>query len=126
MRIDVTEVLKEFDGSELEVSAGSAQAVELCAECTVAWREMMRPLTLRLVCTRALSAMTQKSAALPAEEKFRRGQLAHRIYNEDTPSLDAGEITMVKNAIGENDGPLVLMQAWLLLDPPDEPAKKTG
>jgi len=123
MRIDVTKTLTEFDGTEINTPVGGVKSITLCADCSKRLRDNMQPLTLRLVCTRALTVITQKSANLPPEEKFKRGELARKIYSEDNPSLSSGEIETVKKAIGNNpdDSSLIVLQAFELLDPKDEP-----
>ena len=121
MRINVTKVMTELGGAVIDVPTGSVAGVDMCKKCAEAWSKSVQPLTLRLVCTRALTSM-QNSQGLTGEQKFERAELARRIYNEETPSLSAPEVTMIKDVIGSYDGPLIVLQAFELLDPPDDEA----
>lgn len=76
-------------------------------------------LTLGRVVFRALSIRAQDEASLPGEDQVRRGALALRLYKAkgDVP-LDADEISLIKKMIAKSGyGPVVVYQAWLVLDP---------
>jgi len=120
MKINVTNQLAELDGTGMEILSGLRNA-SLCGACSEVLRKAMQPLTLRLVCTRALTS-AEHNQGLSSEEKFKRGQMAHKIYNSDEPSLSADDVVRLKKAIGNYDGPLVVLQAFELLDPPDDEA----
>lgn len=119
MKIDVTQTLRQFSGETIYVKSGTLDEVGLCKECQEKVDAFFRPLTLRLACTRSLVAITEQSMKLTAQKKFERAQLASKIYDDDTVSLTVEEIAKVKECIGQAEGPLVLIRAWELLDPPD-------
>ena len=99
--IDVTQVICEFDGEPLAVGEEGKEQI----------------LTLRLVCTRSLTAILRQDEGVGGEEKLRRGMLAERIYVNDEVELKAEEISLVKELVGRLYGPLVVMRVWRMLDP---------
>ena len=116
-KIDVTQAILALDGKPLRTQM---EGVELCTECTKKLNDTREDFTLRMACTRSLTAMTQATQKLSGEEKFKRGQLAHRIHNEDEPHLSAEEITLLKAAIGEVEIVVVVLGTFPILDPPGD------
>lgn len=98
--IDVTQVVKDFDGEAINVGEDEDE----------------QALTLRLVCTRALTALF-RDENIPGEDKLKRAILAERIYMQDEVELKAEEISMVKFLVGKFYAPLVVMRAFRMLDP---------
>lgn len=73
--------------------------------------------TLKLLSVGALSAQFQDEQNLPPTDKFKRGDLALKIYNSTEPlSLKSEDVTMLKNVIGKAYGPMVVYKAYQLLD----------
>lgn len=115
MKIDVTQVMKKFDGADVEISKGASE-IQLCPECTMKMANAKESFTFRMLCTRALTNITQTTQKLPGEKKFERGQLAAKIYNNDEPDLTIDELKTLKDAIGETDGPLLVYQAFQIIE----------
>lgn len=109
MKIKVTQVLLELEGCEM------ATGGNLCPQCGQPLGER-KPFTLRLACTRALSAVYRDEQNVSGDEKFERGVLAMKIYNEDTVELKAEEIAMVKKLVAKMYGPIVILQVHNLLE----------
>lgn len=84
-------------------------------------REKMAPpdLTLGLAVYHALMFTPQSEQATPTggEEKQRRGDLAKRVRNakDDTPSAE--EIALMKKMLAALYGPVIISEAFPLLDP---------
>jgi len=114
-KIDVTQIINGLDDSPLMAQSAD---VELCDECKAKIEAAQSAFTLRMSCTRSLTTPTEKTRSLDGAAKFARGQLAHRIYNEDDPTLTAEEIVLLKECIGDVElNPIVVMRAYELLDP---------
>ena len=99
--INVTQEIRDFTGEII----------------TLGTKENERPLTLRLVCTQALTALRQQDQGLSGEEKFKRGILAEQIYMNDEVELKAEDISLLKKLIGETFNALVILRTWRILDP---------
>ncbi len=112
MKIDVTQPLYRLDGRELTTQTDN---VEFCNECIEKLQSARKSFTFRLVCTQALTAITQESQSLTGQQKFERGELARKIYNEKEPSLDPDDLKLLKDVIGKVQGPLVVFQAYEIL-----------
>jgi hypothetical protein len=73
--------------------------------------------TLRLLSVGALSATYQDEQNLSPTDKFKRGDLATKIYNSTEPvALKSEDVTMLKTVIGKAYGPLIVYKAYQLLD----------
>ena len=107
MKIDVTQNLKQLDGTPL------AQASARCPECGQATEA--RTFTLRLVAVDALM-MQRRGEELGGDEKVRRYALAMQIHSEDEPDLKVEDVALIKKLVGELYGPLVVGQVWAMLD----------
>lgn len=93
MKINFDQELKKLDGTSLENT------------------------TLRSVTLEALQALFQDEQGLSGEEKARRWALATRIYaNPENIDLKVEEIATIKKLIGKAYGPLVVGQAWEMLE----------
>lgn len=75
-------------------------------------------LTLGRAAMTALMTPQPDEAAQPVEEKFKKGQLAIRVYAQVPLDLTAEEVAMVRRYIGKTYGPLVVVRALPLLDQP--------
>jgi hypothetical protein len=75
------------------------------------------PITLRIICLRALAAVFSDEQNLGGDEKFKRGELALRIYRSTAPiSLTVEEKSLLKKLIGRAFGPMVVVDAWNVLE----------
>ena len=72
--------------------------------------------TLGKVAANALLALTDADKDMTGETKVKRYDLAMRIIKGDV-LLKAEEISDIKAAIGKHYAPLIVGQAWRMLDP---------
>ena len=73
--------------------------------------------TLKTACIGALT-MTNPNERISGEEKVRRAVLAETIYKaKNEIELDLDEMKSLKDLIGQHGSPLVVKQAWDILDP---------
>ena len=75
-------------------------------------------LTLGGICVSALMNAPSASSAKPltGEDKFRRCQLAQRLYKGGERELSVGEAALLKELIGTRFAPVVIGATWPLLD----------
>ena len=99
--INVTQKIKDFDDEVI----------------TLGTEKDERPLTLRLVCTQALTMLRQQDQGLSGEERFKRGLLAEQIYTNDEIELKAEDISLLKKLIGEMFNSIIVLRTWRMLDP---------
>ena len=99
MQIDVTQELKTLSGAPIPVD------------------ETREPFTLRAVCVNVLLGQAADERGITGEEKFKRYELARKIYNEDKPELSVEDLALLKKLIGAGYAPLVVGQAWQMIDP---------
>lgn len=100
MKIDFGKRFREMDGKEAEK-------------------------TLKDIVCPLLAGLIEQERALSAEERFKRGALAYRIYNaEGEVELKTDEITMIKKVVGMGCPPFLVWQAWNMLEGDD--ANKTA
>ena len=79
--------------------------------------EEIKDLTLKSVSVEALLATFSDEQSLLGEEKAKRYVLATRIYaNSEELDLTVEEIAKIKQLIGKGYGPLVVGQAWEILE----------
>ncbi len=71
------------------------------------------PATVRHVLVNALMQPKEKDLGM---EKMKKYELATRIFKNDSVELDANEVAMLKNLVGELFAPLVVGQVWNLLE----------
>jgi len=78
-----------------------------------------KPLTLRKACGDALTIPTQKEQDVDSKTKALRGWLAMKIYNHPDPAIDLSveDVALCKDLIGKRYNPLIVAQAWEVLDP---------
>jgi hypothetical protein len=76
--------------------------------------------TLAILCANALFATFPDERDLSGEEKFKRGMLALRIQGGGKLLLTAEEIAKVKKLVAKAFGPLIVVQAWQMLDPAEQ------
>lgn len=75
------------------------------------------PATLGDVAVAALTGVLAEDARDDGAAKFKRGELAHRIYKAKSIELTVEEVALIKERIGKVYGPAVVFAAWPLLDP---------
>ena len=79
--------------------------------------EEIKDLTLKTVSVESLLATFDDERSLLGEEKAKRYVLATRIYaNPEELDLTVEEISKIKQLIGKGYGPLVVGQAWEILE----------
>lgn len=109
MKIDVTQQIKELDGTPMVTSK------QMCPACgQIMGTE--EPMTVRLASTRALTAVHRDEVGLTGDDKLKRFKLALRITDEGEPDLEAEEIVMVKLMVGKMYGPVVIGRVWKALE----------
>ena len=87
-------------------------------------KESMEPeakiATLGSVCIAALDSTTG-AGNLAGKDKYRRGWLADRIFRAKAPiSIKAEDLVTIKELVGQAFSPIVVKQAWDILDPQEE------
>jgi hypothetical protein len=100
MAIDFTTPITNLDGSQPVGTDG-------------------KPVDMRLstICINALLATYPDEQSLPGTEKLRRYGLARAIQENQKIDLSAEDVALVKKLVEKQYGPLVVGQAWGLLDP---------
>lgn len=102
--IDFTQVLTNLDGSPVVAQEGKPEP------------------TLGAICEQALLATfaDERDATgketIEGKEKFERWKLAAKVHGKDV-SLSAEELSLIKKLVGKAYGPLIVGQAWTMLDP---------
>lgn len=126
MKIDVTSEVPDLSGEIFRVAVGAGQ-VKLCKPCAKKIDTATEVLTVRLVCTRSLTGITEVSRGLKPAVLYARAQLAHKIYNSDEPQLDhKKELPMLIKAVEEHElNPLILFYVMNLLNPPSSSEPET-
>jgi len=99
MKVDFSEVLKALDGNDICISPDSNVSA-----------------TLKEVSVIALMSSYEDERNLPGEQKFERWRLANKIHGGDVVELSIEEVALLKKLIGKAWGPLVVGQAWTLLE----------
>lgn len=75
-----------------------------------------KPFTLKEACVQALTSMVDERAS--GEEKVRRAVLAEQIYKSNGQvDFPVEDVALIKKLIGISGSPLVVKQAWDVLDP---------
>ena len=97
--INFTTVLHGFDGKAITGPDGKTS------------------LTLGDVAVGALETPIEEDRNMAGSEKFKRDQLARKIYGAKSVELSVEEVALVKERIGKVYGPIVVGPAWSLLDP---------
>ena len=106
MRIDFNQEIKDFRGEPMKGPDGDL----FC---------------LRDAAVMALDLQFKDSPALEAKEKYRRGDLARRIFRaREAIELEVGDVALIKEVIGKAYGPKIVVEAWDILEngtpaPPD-------
>lgn len=105
MKINFDSNFKDLDGNEVK-----DRQVGLDGKITESVA------TLGRVAANALLAITDADRDMTGEIKVKRYDLAMRVIRGDI-SLKAEEVADIKAAIGKHYSPLIVGQAWRMLDP---------
>ncbi len=73
------------------------------------------PVTLRFVCVHAL-LNPAADEALDGVEKFKRAELAKRMYDNAEPELSVEEVAKIKMLVGKIQGPGIVYPTFQLLE----------
>jgi hypothetical protein len=103
--IDFTAEIKQIDGSTFKDEKGADIHTTLGKVCEQA-----------LLATYSDERDQSGKELITPEEKFKRWQLASKVHGKDV-NLAAEDLAMIKKLIGKGYPPLVVGQAWTLLDP---------
>jgi len=125
MIIKLNHVFKTFDGEALFENVRTGKKDEKGNPVT----ERVE-LTMKRLCQNFLLIekrdTTGRDKPLSSEEKFNRHNLALEIHNaDDEIDLSVDDVKLLKDLVGELGTPLVVGQAWPILDPPAKEVKKT-
>jgi len=102
MKINVTTVLKAFNGTPHKDFAEG--------------RTTENDLTLKTAIVNSLTAIFNDEKP-NGEESFKRGQLAHRVYNSNSDiELTAENIADIKRLVGKYYGPAIVFAAYTILE----------
>ena len=84
---------------------------------TLGGESLQPPTTLKEVAVNALLAMLEDERHISGEDKAKRWLLATRIYsNPEGVDLAVEEVALIKNLIGKAYLPLIVGQAWQMLE----------
>lgn len=79
-------------------------------------------MTLGSVIFQSLLATYNDEPGITGEEKFNRGRLAQKIQDQKAVDLTAEEVVLVKKLVGKLYTPIIVVQAYGMLDPAAAPA----
>jgi len=116
MKINFEVVLKRLNSDPLPEQSD----VQQCSNCGFQGgvRIESGKRTLKSVAVEALQLSFADEQQISGEEKAKRWVLATRIYaNPENIDLKTEEISIIKKLIGKAYGPLIVGQAWKILDP---------
>ncbi len=101
LAVDFSQKIKAIDGGSLTDGEGKKQP----------------DITLKTIATSSLLAAFPDEASLSGEDKFKRWQLASKIQSDKTDDLSIDDLALIKKLVAKFYTPLVVGQAWLMLDP---------
>jgi hypothetical protein len=96
----------------------TAQLVDLDGQALKEPTDEQTPVTLGRAASSALVQPYQDEASLPGAEKVQRWQLACRVRSAAALDLPAEDIALIKKCVAKMYSPLIVGQAWQMLDPP--------
>lgn len=99
--VDFTKELRGFDGKP--IMNGDPKSPE--------------PMTLGDAAVTALDTPIDTDRGEAGDAKFKRDELARKIYHQKSVVLTVEEMATIKERIGKYWGPVVVGAAWPLLDP---------
>lgn len=131
-KIDVTQELKDLDGVSINSQKECVivdQRGEFVRdsngnELVKIVKQKDKAMTLRKICVDCLLANAAQGEKITGEDKAKRYQLAMKIHETKKDiDLESEEISLVKELVGNNYGPLVVGQVHLMLE--NKNGKKT-
>ena len=112
--IDMTMVLQDEAGKPAkDTLVSEAKGDRDCANCP--------NLTLGAAVAHSLFATYPDERELSGEDKWARARLAQRVKEDKAAALTANEVTLIKRLLAKAYGPIVLLQAYPVLDPNAKP-----
>lgn len=104
MAIDFTQPIKAQDGTVPKSDSGSVPTLgKICEDALIAsYKDEIDPTTGKEIIT--------------PEEKYRRWKLAQKLHG-DNVKLSPEDLALIKKLVGKAYGPLIVGQAWTMLDP---------
>ena len=112
MELDLNQVLKSLNGSDITSPPEEGG-------------EERKPFLMRTVCINALLEPRPEDKNLTGEKKVKRYHLAMEIYKtKGKIDLSIDDIKLLKDLIGKMPSPLIVGQAFNILDPPKKEVKK--
>lgn len=112
--IDMTVTMLDERGAPMKDPFQLTRDDPECAKCG--------PLTLGHAIAHALF-YPEKGDALTGDQKWARGVLAQRVRDDKASELSSEEVTVIKKALAQVFGGIVLVQAYPMLDPNAKPPK---
>lgn len=100
-RIDFTAPLLRLDGKPMRASDAKDAPVMTLGDAAVG----------------ALEAVTEEDRNTAGIDKFKRDQLARKVFEKRDAVLTVEEIALIKDRIGKVYAPSVIGAAWPMLDP---------
>ena len=105
MFINFETILKDLDGKPLFGQDSGLGPDEL------------PPMTLSTIAVTSLVTLTQEDQSVDAKTKYDWGHLANMIHDSKGEiDLQHDQLQLLKNRIGKLYGPLIVVQAWDLLE----------
>ncbi len=112
MKVQVDTVLRDMDDKDIFEKVPSGQQNLMGQDILVDGQ----PLTLSKVAVNALVGSYQDEQGISGDEKVKRWQLAMKIRGQEEIDLAAEDIALIKKLIGKAYGPVIVGQAFLLLE----------
>jgi hypothetical protein len=109
MKVRLDHVLVDMEGEEL---VERVKTKEVDDKGQPKFKET--PITLGKICANAL--MTSPKQPDGSDQKYEKGKLAMKLWPLDEAELSIEELALLKECIGIAYGPLVIVQAWDLLE----------
>ena len=119
MKVNVTTPITNLDGTPVlsPATPESLAKIRFCEKCATLVSENLKGLDIRTVIVNALLNPNAKS---DPTQKLTLGRLAEKVFASDSPSLAAEEVALIKAAVGEFYGPLIILRVFDAIDPPDK------
>lgn len=115
-RLDVTQVLKNVDGTDASNRAISNEVCKTCGQNMA----KLEPLTLGevlIICLTSNDVDERGQQKVQPKVRFDRYRLAMKIKDNEFISLKSEQITELKNLAGKVLNTFIMGQVWELLDP---------
>ena len=119
MKIDVTQAMKNIDGAPIYKPVENTVG---CPECGHQFVTMARTgdetevVDLRHVLIQSLLQVTEDDKQ-SGDVKFNNYQLANKIHHNNVLDMKAEDVTRLKKLVGKVWGPIIVGQAYEMLDP---------